>query len=129
LGEGRGILIGFRDAGQLASAVNSILASGERKQTLERMAYAYAREMTWPKLGRRWVELMSRAAAADTTRPRPREARTGSERHAGSPAAPASIAAVVPTMEAVATDIPEDKRSSPGMPPDVMPRVMTHGGQ
>src|SRR5258708_26327859 len=34
LGEGRGILIGFRNADQLASAVNSILASGELKQTL-----------------------------------------------------------------------------------------------
>src|SRR5487761_1029672 len=100
LGEGRGILIGFRNVDELASAVNSILANGERKQTLEHMAYAYAREMTWPKLGRRWVELMSRAAAADTTRPRARDARTA-ERHAGSPAAPASIAATVPTTEAV----------------------------
>jgi glycosyltransferase involved in cell wall biosynthesis len=85
LGEGRGILTGFRNANQLAVAVNSILASDERKRTLEHMAYAYAREMTWPKLGRRWVELMSRSAAADTTRPRPGEARTGAERHAGSP--------------------------------------------
>ena len=126
LGEGRGILIGFRDADQLAAAVNSILASGERKQTLERMAYSYAREMTWPKLGRRWVELMSRAAAADTTRHRAREARTGAERHAGSPPAP-PIAAVVPTMEAVVTEIREDKKSSPGMPPDMTPSVMTHG--
>src|ERR1700674_890621 len=127
LGDGRGILIGFRNAEQLASAVNSILTSGERKQTLERMAYSYAREMTWPKLGRRWVELMRRAAATDTTRPRPREARTGAERHSGSPASPASIAAIVPTMEAVATEVPEDKRSSPGMPPDIMPSLMTHG--
>jgi glycosyltransferase involved in cell wall biosynthesis len=86
LGDGRGILIGFRNVEQLASAVNSILASGERKQTLEHMSYAYAREMTWPKLSRRWVELMSRAAAADTTRPLPRDARTGAGRHAGSPA-------------------------------------------
>ncbi len=127
LGEGRGILIGFRNANQLAAAVNSILASGERKQTLEHMAYAYAREMTWPKLGRRWLELMSRPAAADTTRPRPREARTGTERHAGSPRALAAIAAIVPTTETVATEIPEDERSSPSRLPDMMPGVMIHG--
>ena len=128
LGEGRGILIDFRNADQLASAVNSILASGERKQTLEHMAYAYAREMTWPKLGRRWVELMNRAAAADITRPRPRGVGTGSEGHAGSPPVPASIATMVPTTEAVVTKTPKDERSSPSRPPDMMPRVMTNGG-
>jgi glycosyltransferase involved in cell wall biosynthesis len=127
LGEGRGILIDFRNADQLAAAVNSILASGERKQTLEHMAYAYAREMTWPKLGRRWVELMSRPAGADTKRPRLRKARTGTERHAGSPPAPASIGAMVPTRETVGTEIPEDERSSLSRPPDMMPSLMTHG--
>src|SRR5260370_28720183 len=106
LGEGRGILIGFRNADQLASAVNSILASGERKQTLEHMAYAYAREMTWPKLSRRWVELMSVPAAPGTTRPRLREATTGTQRHAGSPPAPASLRAVVPPTETAITVTP-----------------------
>jgi hypothetical protein len=91
------------------------------------MAYAYAREMTWPKLGRRWVELMGRPAAADTTKPRLREARTGTERHAGSPPAAASIATVMPTTETVMTEIPEDERSSPSSPPDMIPSVMTHG--
>src|SRR2546425_5771231 len=127
LGEGRGILIGFRNANQLASAVNSILGSGERKQTLEHMSYAYAREMTWPKLGRRWLELMSRPAAADITRPRPREVRTRTERQAGSPPASASIAAMGPTTERVVDEIPENERSSPGMAPDMMPSVMIHG--
>src|SRR5712692_532655 len=106
--------------------LSTILASGERKQTLEHMAYAYAREMTWPKLGRRWVELMTRPAAADTTRPRPREAKTGVDRH-GLPPTPASIAAIVPTTKTVGTEIPEDDRSSPGRPPDMMPSLMTHG--
>ena len=130
LGEGRGILVDFRNADQLAAAVNSILASGERKQTLEHMAYAYAREMTWPKLGRRWVELMSRPAGADITRPPLREARTGTRRHAGSPPVPASIGAMVPTKETVVTEIPENERSSPSSsPPDTMPSVVTHGRQ
>src|SRR5713101_5132349 len=88
---------------------------------------AYAREMTWPKLGRRWVELMSRPAAADTTRPRPREAKTGADRHAGSPPTTASIAAMVPTTKSVGTEILEDERFSPSMPPDMMPSLMTHG--
>jgi chaperonin GroEL len=32
----------------------------------------------------------------------------------------ASIAAMVLTTEAVVTEIPEERRSSPGMPPDMM---------
>src|SRR5260370_20436406 len=127
LGEGRGILIDFRNANQLAAAVNSILASGERKQTLEHMAYAYAREMTWPKLGRRWVELMGRPAPADTPRPPLRDARTGAERHAGSPPAPPSIAAMVPTTETVVTEIPEHEMSYPSRPPPMNPSLMTQG--
>src|SRR5260370_19753645 len=127
LGEGRGILTDFRNANQLAAAVNSILASGERKQTLEHMAYAYAREMTWPKLGRRCDQLISGPAAAATTRPRLREATTGTQRHAGSPPAPASLRAVVPPTETVVTEIPENEMSSPSRPPPMNPSLMTQG--
>src|SRR6266849_7468467 len=59
LADGRGMLVDFRDSKQIASSVNSILADPSRKGTLEHMAYAYAKDMTWPKLGRTWVDLMS----------------------------------------------------------------------
>ena len=91
------------------------------------MAYAYAREMTWPKLGRRWVELMSHSAAADSMKHGPPEAVTGAERHAFSPPASAFDRGHGATTKAVVTEIPEDERSSPGMTPDMMPSLMTHG--
>ena len=58
LGDDRGILVGFHDAGQLADAVNSVLDHPERKHSLERASYAYAKDMAWPRSGERWAELM-----------------------------------------------------------------------
>jgi glycosyltransferase involved in cell wall biosynthesis len=58
LADGRGILIGFRDSGQLAEAVNSILDRRGLKQSLERRAYTYAKDMAWPRAGIRWLALM-----------------------------------------------------------------------
>jgi predicted GH43/DUF377 family glycosyl hydrolase/glycosyltransferase involved in cell wall biosynthesis len=58
----RGILVGFRDAGQLAAAVNSVLDHPEKKQALERAAYAYAKDMSWPRSGERWAKLMREVA-------------------------------------------------------------------
>lgn len=53
----RGILVPFRDADALAEAVLSILDDPERKQALERGAYAYAKDSAWPKAAARFVEL------------------------------------------------------------------------
>jgi glycosyltransferase involved in cell wall biosynthesis len=68
LAEGRGLLVRFRDSGQLAEAVNSVLDDSDRKRSLERRAYAYARDMAWPRAGERWLQLMrdvlARPAAA-----------------------------------------------------------------
>jgi predicted GH43/DUF377 family glycosyl hydrolase/glycosyltransferase involved in cell wall biosynthesis len=63
LGDGRGVLVDFRDAGQLARAVNSLLDHPEQKQALERASYAYAKDMAWPRAGERWAELMRRVVA------------------------------------------------------------------
>ena len=68
LAEGRGILVGFRDPEQLAEAVNSLLDDPDRKRRLERSAYAYAKDMAWPRAAERWLDLMrevlSRSAVA-----------------------------------------------------------------
>ncbi|GAC1613951.1 MAG: hypothetical protein NVS9B1_22970 [Candidatus Dormibacteraceae bacterium] len=69
LADGRGILVDFRDSTQLAAAVNSILDDPERKQSLERASYAYAKDMAWPRAGERWAELM-RGVVAGAGRPR-----------------------------------------------------------
>ncbi len=58
LAGGRGILVGFRDPRGLAAGVTALLDSPKHKQSLEHMAYAYARDMTWPRAGERWVALM-----------------------------------------------------------------------
>ena len=66
LADGRGILVGFRDAAQLADAVNSVLDHPERKQSLERASYAYAKDMAWPKAGERWAKLLREVVARST---------------------------------------------------------------
>lgn len=88
LGSGRGILVPFRDAVAVATAVNLILGDPERKRQLEARAYEYGRQMAWPAIGRRVLALMRdvldhRAAAAsvppitparaETERPEPNE--------------------------------------------------------
>jgi glycosyltransferase involved in cell wall biosynthesis len=67
LDEGRGVVVGFRNPEQLAQAVNSILDDPQRKKSLERRAYAYAKDMAWPRAGERWLatmnDVLARAAA------------------------------------------------------------------
>jgi glycosyltransferase involved in cell wall biosynthesis len=58
LDRGRGILVPFRDAAAVATAVNSILGDPERKRDLEARAYGYGKEMAWPAIGRRVLALM-----------------------------------------------------------------------
>lgn len=58
LADGRGILVPFRDSAGLADAVISLLDSPVRKQGLELSAYAYAKDMSWPKTGAHWLALM-----------------------------------------------------------------------
>ncbi|HVD00117.1 MAG TPA: glycosyltransferase, partial [Candidatus Dormibacteraeota bacterium] len=63
LADGRGLVVGFQDSGQLASAVNSILDDPTLKAGLEHRAYAYAKDMAWPMAGKRWLDLMRKTAA------------------------------------------------------------------
>jgi predicted GH43/DUF377 family glycosyl hydrolase/glycosyltransferase involved in cell wall biosynthesis len=76
LADERGLLVGFRDPDELSSAINSILDDPELKARLERNAYAYANEFTWPKTGTRFVEVM-RELEATTPAKRPTQARPG----------------------------------------------------
>jgi glycosyltransferase involved in cell wall biosynthesis len=58
LESGRGILVPFRDAAAVATAVNSILGDPQRKRQLEARAYEYGKEMAWPAIGRRVLAAM-----------------------------------------------------------------------
>jgi hypothetical protein len=58
LESGRGILVPFRDAAAVATAVNSVLGDPRRKRELEGRAYEYGKEMAWPAIGRRVLAAM-----------------------------------------------------------------------
>jgi predicted GH43/DUF377 family glycosyl hydrolase/glycosyltransferase involved in cell wall biosynthesis len=83
LAANRGILVDFRDSGQLAAAVNSLLDDPTRKRALEQAAYAYAKDMAWPRAGERWAKLMREVMS------RPK---TSAEISLASPASSASAA-------------------------------------
>ncbi len=72
LAHDRGLLVDFRSSEQIGDAITRILDDAELKTRLERNAYAYANEATWPKTGTRFVEVMSELAAehAPATRER-----------------------------------------------------------
>jgi glycosyltransferase involved in cell wall biosynthesis len=68
LADGRGILVPFRDSAALAEAVNSLLEHPDRKQALERAAFAYASDMSWPRTGEHWLALMRLVAFSSRAR-------------------------------------------------------------
>ena len=58
LADGRGMLVPFRDSIALAEAIKSLLDHPDHKQAIERAAYAYANDMSWPRAGEHWLALM-----------------------------------------------------------------------
>jgi glycosyltransferase involved in cell wall biosynthesis len=58
LAAGRGLLVDFRSSAQIAAAVGRILDDPELKGELERRSYEYGKEMAWPNVGRRVLEVM-----------------------------------------------------------------------
>ena len=62
LDDGRGVLVDFRDPGQLGSAVATILSEPETKTSLERAAFAYAHDATWPRSAQAFLDVMSGVA-------------------------------------------------------------------
>ena len=59
LSDGRGVLVEFRDAGQLGGAVLRLLGDPDAKRSLEQAAYAYARAATWPRSARAFLDVVS----------------------------------------------------------------------
>ncbi|MFM7718180.1 MAG: glycosyltransferase [Actinomycetota bacterium] len=78
LADERGVLVPFRSAEGIAEAIHGILADPARKATLERNAYAYANEFTWPKTGKRVHELMRSIVREEPKRKRVRRRPGGS---------------------------------------------------
>jgi predicted GH43/DUF377 family glycosyl hydrolase/glycosyltransferase involved in cell wall biosynthesis len=63
LADERGILVDFRSSEAIAAGVNQVLEDPDLKSRLERNAYEYANQATWPKTGARFVETMSQLVA------------------------------------------------------------------
>lgn len=68
LADGRGIIIPFRDSAALAEAVKSVLDCPDHKHALERAAYTYAKDMSWPRAGKHWLALMRLVAFSSPAR-------------------------------------------------------------
>ncbi|MCP4901544.1 MAG: glycosyltransferase [bacterium] len=60
LAEGRGHLFGFGDAEGLGDALRMLLRNPVEMARSQRLAYAFARQMIWPKVGEDYVELIHR---------------------------------------------------------------------
>ena len=58
LAEGRGHLFGFGDVEGLGDALRRLLRNPAEMAQSQRAAYAFAREMIWPKVGEDYVELI-----------------------------------------------------------------------
>jgi predicted GH43/DUF377 family glycosyl hydrolase/glycosyltransferase involved in cell wall biosynthesis len=59
LGDGRGVLVDFRDADQLADAVVGVLDDPAAKASMEKAAFAYASDATWPRSARALLDTIS----------------------------------------------------------------------
>jgi glycosyltransferase involved in cell wall biosynthesis len=50
LADGRGITVPFRDPKAIGGAIDAVLSDASLRSALEHAAYAFGREMTWPKI-------------------------------------------------------------------------------
>lgn len=61
LAEGRGVLVPWRDAGAIGREIIHLFEDGSHKQHLEERAAAFGVGMTWPDVGKRYLETFERA--------------------------------------------------------------------
>lgn len=63
LDDRRGFLVDFKDPGDIAKTVNSILGNPKLKETAEKNAYGFSRKMTWPKVAGSRLEVFKKNIA------------------------------------------------------------------
>lgn len=68
---GRGLLTPFRDPEAIADAVLYVLNHEDERNAIRKRAYRYGREMIWPNVAHRYMELFERTRAERAQRPRP----------------------------------------------------------
>jgi beta-1,2-mannobiose phosphorylase / 1,2-beta-oligomannan phosphorylase len=106
LADDRGLLVDFRAPDQIAEAVNRILDDPKLKQRLERNAYRYANQATWPKTGQRFLDVMAQLVEQHPPAPKQRRAKPHHIAHRvqGNPLiTPASVEPSQPGFEVIST--------------------------
>jgi polysaccharide biosynthesis protein PslF len=68
LADGRGQLVPFADSAALADATLRFLDDSAFRMKTQREAYAYARRMSWPNVGRQYLDLFDKVASASRKR-------------------------------------------------------------
>jgi len=63
LANGRGLLVPFRDAGALGTALGSLLDDPWYRRAIERRAYRFGRQMTWPHVARAYGRIFDSVVA------------------------------------------------------------------
>lgn len=66
LADGGGILVPFHDADAIAEQVNYLLDHEPERHARRKRAYLLGREMTWPEVARRYLEIFERARTQRT---------------------------------------------------------------
>jgi glycosyltransferase involved in cell wall biosynthesis len=61
LAKGRGTLVPFRDAAALAEQVIDLLDNEAKRHAMRKRAYVFGRDMTWPRVARRYMQSFERA--------------------------------------------------------------------
>jgi len=69
LNQGRGILVEFQNPKSIAEAVNRLLDDPSLKARLEANAREYGREMTWTKVGRRYLDVIGGVLGIEIPKP------------------------------------------------------------
>jgi len=62
LDEGRGLLVPFGDAEAMAQGLKGLLADEVACHQMRKRAYQFGRNMVWPRMGERYLEVFRRAA-------------------------------------------------------------------
>jgi len=63
LADGRGLLVPFADSDAMAAATLRLFTDSNLRAEMRRKAYAYAKPMFWPNVGRRYLEFFTETVA------------------------------------------------------------------
>jgi hypothetical protein len=68
LGDGDGVLVPFRDAEAIASALDGLLSDDARRDAMRRRGYARGRAMIWSRVAERYADAFRRSRSAGVVR-------------------------------------------------------------